>query len=619
MISKSIRKGISHAFLTSKKREEYMQNSKLIKFWRENPVIACEDLLFIKLLDFQAWILDMSWNTPQCVWCESRNSGKSFMIAIFCILKAMLYEDLEIFIVSSVGSQAKETFGKIEEIVLRKGKTAKSINFGGEPNLVKYEIVKSVNSDTGFTHAQDSYRVEFRSGTIIRTLNGKVDNNRGKRGIAIFDEAGFCSEDLLEAMSAFATQNTSFKTGVQEDFNIKAQKKEVPMQVIYASSASNTDTTFYSKYREFAISMIVGERDFFCCDIPCDIPLNPKLDSKDFVPLFDESKVTSMMNSNREKGLREYYNIFDTEGGESQPFKSSMIIRNETFTVPKLCNTTNIEKFILAIDPARSYDNSACGAMEIIEDEEKGLIGDVSSIFNFVDWGKRSKKKTAMRGGEQVKAFRNLMLDYNGKAADYENIDMVMLDQGSGGAGIARWSDDLMEDWTDVQGKVHHGILDKTHEEGKSFINDFPRAQDKLRLVNFRSMRTALIENLLKMMELDLIRFPKEYNLKGYVIKEIFHNDGTSELKEVTLSLDEEAALVNIDTMKTEMKCIHKFDGGKGAVSYGLPKDKVKKMHDDRFFVLCMLAWRLSELRREDQLKKSRKPKKQNWLDYIIN
>lgn len=43
------------------------------------------------------------------------------------ILKAILYENQAIYIVSSVGNQSKETFSKIEEIVLRIGKTAASI------------------------------------------------------------------------------------------------------------------------------------------------------------------------------------------------------------------------------------------------------------------------------------------------------------------------------------------------------------------------------------------------------------------------------------------------------------------------------------------------------------
>lgn len=57
--------------LTTVKRESYEKNAKLIKFWRRNPVLACEQLLGIKLLDNQKYMLMMSWNTPNVLWACS--------------------------------------------------------------------------------------------------------------------------------------------------------------------------------------------------------------------------------------------------------------------------------------------------------------------------------------------------------------------------------------------------------------------------------------------------------------------------------------------------------------------------------------------------------------------
>ena len=82
-------------------------DAETIAFYRRNPCIACEDLLGIKLLDSQKYILESSWNASYNVWACSRNFGKSFLIAIMAILKAVLYENQNIYIISSVGSQAK--------------------------------------------------------------------------------------------------------------------------------------------------------------------------------------------------------------------------------------------------------------------------------------------------------------------------------------------------------------------------------------------------------------------------------------------------------------------------------------------------------------------------------
>ena len=113
--------------MTEAKRRICELDAETIAFYRRNCCIACEDLLGIRLIDSQKWILQMSWNTPHVLWCCSRNFGKSFLGAIFMILKAILYENQAIYIISSVGDQSKETFSKIEEIVQRVGKTAASI------------------------------------------------------------------------------------------------------------------------------------------------------------------------------------------------------------------------------------------------------------------------------------------------------------------------------------------------------------------------------------------------------------------------------------------------------------------------------------------------------------
>ena len=170
--------------MSERKKRICELDSESIAFYRRNPCIACEELLGIKLIDSQKYILQASWNKPHVLWCCSRNFGKSFLGAIFMILKAILYENQAIYIVSSVGDQSKETFSKIEEIVLRIGKTAASID--SLKDIVEKETKKSGNNKTGFGHAQSGFHVEFYNGSEIFTLNGNPDNNRSKLIIYVF-------------------------------------------------------------------------------------------------------------------------------------------------------------------------------------------------------------------------------------------------------------------------------------------------------------------------------------------------------------------------------------------------------------------------------------------------
>ena len=72
----------------------------------------------------------------------------------------------------------KETFEKIQEIVLRKGRTSESI--ASLKDIVEKETEKSATNKDGFKHDPASYSVGFYNGSSIYTLNSKPDNIRGK-------------------------------------------------------------------------------------------------------------------------------------------------------------------------------------------------------------------------------------------------------------------------------------------------------------------------------------------------------------------------------------------------------------------------------------------------------
>src|SRR5690606_4860359 len=106
-------------------------------------------------------------------WCCSRNFGKSFLGAILMILKFLLYENQQIYIISSVGSQSQETFMKIERIAQQRIESTKSLK-----DVFSQEVVTNGNNKDGFTHNPASFNVKSYNGSEIHTLNGNPDNNR---------------------------------------------------------------------------------------------------------------------------------------------------------------------------------------------------------------------------------------------------------------------------------------------------------------------------------------------------------------------------------------------------------------------------------------------------------
>lgn len=581
--------------ISDRKRKICQLDAESIAFYRRNPCIACEDLLGIRLIDSQKYILQESWNKSHVLWCCSRNFGKSFLGAVFMILKAILYENQAIYIVSSVGNQSKETFAKIEEIVLRIGKTAASID--SLQDIVEKETIKSTNNKTGFQHNPESFHVSFYNGSEIFTLNGKPDNNRSRRAsLVFFDEAAFSSDELIAVCEAFATQNTEFKTSTDDLFNPETEKRKCPTQLVYASSQDDMSKMFYRHYKNFAKRMLAGDRDYFVADMICDCAITTYMNGKLYTPLLTRDKVDAAMKANREKALREYFNQPTRDGGVNQIIKWGTIRRNECFYLPQLSYKENA-LICLALDPARTLDNSILGAMNIINDPNYGYMGEIVNCVNLFD--KASKKGYKLDSNRQLKEIRKYLALYNGPHNDYVNIDSLMIDQGAGGGGVSTYADGLLNDWTGDDGRYHRGLIDANHDIYAGYTELYPNAIDKLRLISPRKYRTQMVDEMIELMNLGVIKFPYEFKQEIISISKSEKNSEEEIIEKYELSEDEIISLANIDLMKTETTSIYKYENqDKTSKTYALAKDKESSMHDDRFYVLIMLAHRLYELRR---------------------
>jgi len=516
--------------------------------------------------------------------------------------KSLLIPNFQGYLLASDGSQSKELFSKIEKITKRE-----ISSFTGLTDIFYNELVKSTANTDGFTHNPNSFEYKLFNGSKVNTLNSVPDNVRSKRSNCNFyDEAGYIPDELFVATEPFTTQNTNFSLG--GDVDVTTRPIQFPNQLIYASSASSIDTYFYKKYREFSKRMFLGDKRYFVADIKDEVVMKATYNGKLYpVALLTQETIDNAMRENPEKANREYKNIFSKEGGDNQIIKRATIIRNSEVRVPVLYNDTGKRKFVIVYDPARSYDNSVSMVGEIILDNNVGYKMQICNGVSFVDVAK--KKKTPMRTPEQIDFLKQMILDYNGKnAADYENIEAVMIDAGAGGGGV-NIADYLMEDWIDSQGIKHKGLIDKI--ESADYISKFPNAVDKVKLMSPQKYKKEMFDALIEMMNLDLMSFTHDYDMKGYLT--LFDNveievedEKKNKNKEIQsnqrlykLSFDEELCLKNIDLAKEELVNIYRFDGTNGNYRYDLSPDKVRKMNDDRAYCLAMLAWYLQQLRRK--------------------
>lgn len=472
-----------------------------------------------------------------------------------------------------------------------------------------------------------------------------------KRGSVIFDECGFLSAEMLKVYGAFAAVNKNFASGKDRDghsidpIRLKTFAINLPNQKFYISSASDTDTEFYRLYREFAKKQIMGDRDYCVIQIDCEVVLKPTIRGEVVNALLDRNTIETEMRTNPEKALREYYCQFTTDAGLNAIIKRGVITRNSETRPPLLYNDTNDKKFVFAYDPARTFDNSIILIMEIYKDKNGEYKGRVVNCVNLLDIGK--KIKSPMRTPEQIQYLKQLILDYNGDALDYDNIECILVDSGTGGAGKPIM-DFLMEDWQDSNGVTHRGLIDK--EYGAEYAHRFPNAVNKVRMIEPAKYKSIIYEAMIEMLNMDAISFTANYDNKGYltvfeadekklekekkIITEKLKKEGYSEeelivkineelqhascveSKIVKLDKFQEIALANIDAMKEEMVNMVRKKRDSGKDSFELTPDKANRLHDDRSYCMALASYYLQEKRLE-HIRTRKKPTAQSLIDKL--
>ena len=82
-------------------------------FYRENPHRFVADYLHIELRLFQKIVIVMMNLSVVFVFIASRGLGKTYMCAIYCVYRAIMYPGTKICVASGVRSQAINVLEKI--------------------------------------------------------------------------------------------------------------------------------------------------------------------------------------------------------------------------------------------------------------------------------------------------------------------------------------------------------------------------------------------------------------------------------------------------------------------------------------------------------------------------
>lgn len=576
---------------SQRKIEEYAKFEKIINWGRKDPVRFAEEFFGIKLIDYQKWCFMESWDKPFALWLCSRGTGKTTLAAVYLQTKMLLIPNYNVFVSTNSLSQSIDCFKKIEDLALQRIPSFKTVT-----DIFLAEVEKSANSETGFLHNPAGHFFKLYNNSSLLTLSTNLNALRGKRGSVYYDETSWQTREAMAATEHFADVDASFGLGVEKVHYF--EPIQMPLQLLYASSAGDVTFPFYEKYVSFAKKMFLGDRNYFVCDINANTVVNfSTVDGEKIKSHLTQAQIDKAVDEDPELADRELFNKFRKDGGQNAVVKMDVLIRNSDVRPPLLFNDTGKKKFIFCYDPARNFDGSVLSIFQVMDNKEFGYWLQLENVVSMVDIN--SKNKTPLPMPQQLEIIKELMIKYNGeRAAEWENIEFY-IDAGSGGGGISAVADQLMEGWTDKNGIKHRGIIDPEHKQYETARKKYTNAMPIVHLIDPQGYKKVIYDALQKMANLNLIKFT-DYDNKDHIMLD----KKNGEFEKYELSFDEKLALTNINLLKMETSYMCRYDTPNGGVQYELAKDKKNTMHDDKAYTLAMGAYALAKLRREDLLQK---------------
>ena len=240
------------------KEEKYKhtldQMAKWTSFYRANPHRFAKDFMNINLKKYQVVELKEMMDNNTIVLIGSRGIAKTFMTALFCVIRCILYPKTRICVVSKTLQQAIEVLKKITEL------------FIPNSNLLRNEILadKSNGKDP---------QIIFKNGSII-FAKPCTDNARGVRSyINIYDEYVFMNLDIVDRV-----HNKFITSARNPKYLEKPEYADYPREEnkrIYMSSPLFKDTKPYYIQVDAFKKMLEGKKAFtFSIPYQCGIAEN---------------------------------------------------------------------------------------------------------------------------------------------------------------------------------------------------------------------------------------------------------------------------------------------------------------------------------------------------------
>lgn len=229
-------------------------------YYRANIHRFVIDYLHIHLKVFQIFLLYlMNWAQSSAI-IGSRGIGKSYIAAVFCVCRCILYPGTKIVIASGTRGQSINVLEKILNEM--------------RPNSP--ELAMEIDEKETSINGVESILV-FKNSSYIKVVTANDNARSNRANILLLDEFRMIRKDTADTiLRKFLTSPRHPAYMDKREYKDDKRYKE-PNKTIYLSSAYFADHWSFGRCKDNCLAMLNDQRKSFVCGLPYQLPLSEGL------------------------------------------------------------------------------------------------------------------------------------------------------------------------------------------------------------------------------------------------------------------------------------------------------------------------------------------------------
>lgn len=224
-------------------------------YYRANPQRYVSEVLGIQLKLFQKIILYAMVVYNFTMYLAARGQGKTYLTALFCVVRCILWPGTKIVVSSGTLKQANEVLLKIQD------------DFMKQSPILRTEIEKCNIS-------QNDAVIYFKNGSWIKTRTSSHNSRSARANCIVIDEFRMVDLDVLNTvLRKFLTSPRHPNYLNKKEYAHLAERNKE----IYMSSAWLKSHWSWEKAQAYTVAFFDDTKKYFICGLPYQISIMENL------------------------------------------------------------------------------------------------------------------------------------------------------------------------------------------------------------------------------------------------------------------------------------------------------------------------------------------------------